>query len=42
MKNSKPHQEIDVTENPMYHDTWKLLKKYRDMLRTQIKLWAAS
>ena len=21
-----------VTENPMYHDTWKLLKKYRDVV----------
>ena len=24
--------EKDVTENPMYHDTWKLLKKYRDVV----------
>lgn len=23
---------IDVTENPLYHDTWKLLKKYRDVV----------
>ena len=24
--------EKDLTENPMYHDTWKLLKKYRDVV----------
>ncbi len=23
---------IDVQENPLYHDTWKLLKKYRDVV----------
>ena len=23
--------EKDVAENPLYHDTWKLLKKYRDV-----------
>lgn len=23
--------EVDVTEDPRYHDTWKLLKKYRDV-----------
>lgn len=23
---------VDVTENPLYHDTWKLLKKYRDVV----------
>ena len=22
----------DVQENPLYHDTWKLLKKYRDVV----------
>ena len=22
----------DVTEDPRYHDTWKLLKKYRDVV----------
>lgn len=22
----------DVTENPLYHDTWQLLKKYRDVV----------
>ena len=22
----------DVTENPLYHDTWKLLNKYRDVV----------
>ena len=25
-------KEIDVTQNPLYHDTWKLLKKYRDVV----------
>jgi hypothetical protein len=24
--------DIDVTENPVYHDTWRLLKKYRDVV----------
>lgn len=24
--------EKDVTLNPLYHDTWKLLKKYRDVV----------
>lgn len=24
--------EIDVTKDPLYHDTWKLLKKYRDVV----------
>ena len=23
------NKEIDVMDNPLYHDTWKLLKKYR-------------
>ena len=23
---------VDVTQNPLYHDTWKLLKKYRDVV----------
>ncbi len=23
---------IDVTENPLYHDTWQLLKNYRDVV----------
>ena len=23
--------EPDVADNPLYHDTWKLLKKYRDL-----------
>ena len=22
----------DVTEDPRYHDTWRLLKKYRDVV----------
>ena len=24
--------EPDVADNPLYHDTWKLLKKYRDVV----------
>ena len=28
MKTKKKNAEIDVTENPMYHDTWKLLKVF--------------
>jgi len=28
----KKNEVIDVTENPLYHDTWKLLKKYRDVV----------
>ena len=22
----------NVTDNPLYHDTWRLLKKYRDVV----------
>ena len=29
---SKKQNELDITENPLYHDTWKLLKKYRDVV----------
>ena len=25
-------QEPKVTENPLYHDTWMLLRKYRDVV----------
>ena len=25
----KKNEMIDITENPLYHNTWKLLKKYR-------------
>ena len=25
-------KQNDVTENPLYHDTWKLLQKYRDVV----------
>ena len=25
-------EEPKVTENPLYHDTWKLLRKYRDVV----------
>lgn len=28
----KKNEVIDITENPLYHDTWKLLKKYRDVV----------
>ena len=27
----KKFDEKNVAENPLYHDTWKLLKKYRDV-----------
>jgi len=32
MKNKDIIKDIDITENPMYHNTWKLLKKYRDVV----------
>ena len=32
MPKRKNAQQIDVTENPMYHNTWKLLQKYRDVV----------
>ena len=25
-------KQQDITENPLYHDTWKLLQKYRDVV----------
>jgi hypothetical protein len=28
----KSTQETDPSEHPLYHDTWKLLKKYRDVV----------
>src|SRR5699024_5368489 len=28
----KKFVEKDVAESPLYHDTWKLLKKYRDVV----------
>lgn len=28
----KKPDERNITENPLYHDTWKLLKKYRDVV----------
>ena len=28
----KKNEKADVTENPLYHDTWKLLQKYRDVV----------
>ena len=27
----KKNDIVNVTDNPLYHDTWKLLKKYRDV-----------
>lgn len=37
MKNNKTNlpntnNEQNVTENPLFHDTWKLLRKYRDVV----------
>jgi hypothetical protein len=32
MKKRNTTQNIDVTDNPMYHNTWKLLQKYRDVV----------
>lgn len=29
---TKKQREMDIAENPLYHDTWKLLKKYRDVV----------
>ena len=28
----KTKKELDVSENPLYHDTWTLLRKYRDVV----------
>lgn len=28
----KKIEEVKVTDNPLYHDTWKLLRKYRDVV----------
>ena len=28
----KRKQDSNIVENPLYHDTWKLLKKYRDVV----------
>jgi hypothetical protein len=32
MARKKTSVAAEVTENPVYHDTWKLLKKYRDVV----------
>jgi hypothetical protein len=32
MKKTKKSVEIDVTKKSAYHDTWRLLKKYRDVV----------
>ena len=32
MNKKKVAPTPDVTENPLYHNTWKLLKKYRDVV----------
>lgn len=29
---TKKQREMNLAENPLYHDTWKLLKKYRDVV----------
>ncbi len=28
----RKQDNMDIVENPLYHDTWKLLKKYRDVV----------
>lgn len=28
----KQNEEINITDDPLYHDAWKLLKKYRDVV----------
>lgn len=28
----KKQEEMNIAEEPLYHDTWKLLKKYRDVV----------
>ena len=28
----KDQDEMNIADNPLYHDTWKLLKKYRDVV----------
>ena len=28
----KNQAEMNIADNPLYHDTWKLLKKYRDVV----------
>ena len=33
---AKKKIERDVTEDPRYHDTWRLLKKYRDVVLLRI------
>ena len=32
MRNKRIDMDRDVKENPLYHDTWKLLQKYRDVV----------
>jgi len=32
MKQINLHDDYDVSENPLYHDTWTLLQKYRDVV----------
>lgn len=26
------NKELNAIDNPLYHDTWKLLRKYRDVV----------
>ena len=30
--NLQDQEEMNIADNPLYHDTWKLLKKYRDVV----------
>ncbi len=45
---AKKKMEYKVTEDPRYHNTWKLLKKYRDVVWSlelsvqQFKTWMKS
>lgn len=32
MNKKSSDSEMNVTQNPLFHDTWKLLKKYRDVV----------
>mgnify|MGYP001136357092 CR=1 FL=1 len=31
----KNQEEMNIADNPLYHDTWKLLKKYRDVFGSE-------
>ena len=34
----KNQEEMNIADNPLYHDTWKLLKKYRDVVRSRFEI----